>query len=51
MNDGRPEPSVELVMEWCDENGVDFVFGLPGNAVLDRRFPGLLHEIRRCVCA
>jgi hypothetical protein len=29
---GRPE-----VMEWCDENGVDFVFGLPGNAVLDRR--------------
>src|ERR1700731_279634 len=28
---GRPE-----VMEWCDVNGVDFVFGLPGNAVLDR---------------
>ncbi len=25
---GRPE-----VMERCDENGVDFVFGLPGNAV------------------
>src|SRR5260370_36690144 len=28
---GRPE-----VMEWCDENGIDFVFGLPGNTVLDR---------------
>jgi len=28
---GRPE-----VMEWCDENAVGFVFGLPGNAVLDR---------------
>jgi hypothetical protein len=28
---GRPE-----VMEWCDKNGVDFIFGLPGNAVLDR---------------
>jgi hypothetical protein len=23
-------------MEWCDENGIDFIFGLPGNAVLDR---------------
>src|SRR3954465_12166813 len=28
---GRPE-----VMEWCDENGIDFIFGLAGNAVLDR---------------
>ncbi len=26
---GRPQ-----VMAWCDENGIDFVFGLPGNAVL-----------------
>ena len=25
---GRPE-----VMEWCDENDIDFVFGLPGDAV------------------
>jgi hypothetical protein len=23
-------------MERCDKNGVDFIFGLPGNAVLDR---------------
>ena len=23
-------------MEWCDENDIDFVFGLPGNTVLDR---------------
>jgi Transposase DDE domain group 1 len=28
---GRPE-----VMAWCEENGIDFIFGLPGNAVLDR---------------
>ena len=26
---GRPE-----VMAWCEANGVDYVFGLPGNAVL-----------------
>ena len=25
----RPE-----VMAWCEENGLDFVFGLPGNAIL-----------------
>jgi hypothetical protein len=24
-------------MEWCDANGTDYIFGLPGNAVLDRR--------------
>src|SRR5947208_10697375 len=22
------------VMAWCEENGIDFIFGLPGNAVL-----------------
>ena len=26
---GRPEP-----MAWCEKNGVDYVFGLPGNAAL-----------------
>jgi hypothetical protein len=26
---GRPEP-----MTWCERNGVDYVFGLPGNAAL-----------------
>lgn len=38
---GRPE-----VMEWCDENGVDFVFGLPGNAVLDCAVDGFADDIR-----
>jgi Transposase DDE domain group 1 len=38
---GRPE-----VMEWCDENGVDFVFGLPGNAVLDRLVEETADDIR-----
>ncbi|MEO8757078.1 MAG: IS1380 family transposase [Devosia sp.] len=28
---GRPE-----IMDWCDDNGVDYVFGQPGNRVLDR---------------
>jgi hypothetical protein len=32
----RPE-----VMEWCDENGVGFIFGLPGNPVLDRAVDGI----------
>jgi len=38
---GRPE-----VMEWCDVNGVDFVFGLPGNAVLDRAVDEIADDIR-----
>ena len=38
---GRPE-----VMEWCDENGVDFIFGLPGNAVLDRLVEETADDIR-----
>jgi hypothetical protein len=38
---GRPE-----VMEWCDENGVDFIFGLPGNAVLDRAVNEIADDIR-----
>src|SRR6202007_2300718 len=27
----RPE-----VMAWCEANGIDYILGLPGNAVLDR---------------
>jgi Transposase DDE domain group 1 len=38
---GRPE-----VMEWCDENGIDFVLGLPGNAVLDRAVDETADDIR-----
>ena len=38
---GRPE-----VMEWCDENAVGFVFGLPGNAVLDRAVDEAADDIR-----
>jgi Transposase DDE domain group 1 len=34
------------VMEWCDENGVDFIFGLPGNAVLDRTVDEIADDIR-----
>jgi hypothetical protein len=34
------------VMEWCDENGVDFIFGLPGNAVLDRAVDEIADDIR-----
>src|SRR6266478_5006445 len=38
---GRPQ-----VMQWCDENGVDFVFGLPGNPVLDRLVDVTADDIR-----
>jgi hypothetical protein len=38
---GRPE-----VIEWCDENEVDFIFGLPGNAVLDRAVDKTADDIR-----
>jgi hypothetical protein len=38
---GRPQ-----VMQWCQENGVDFVFGLPGNPVLDRLVDVTADDIR-----
>jgi hypothetical protein len=38
---GRPE-----VMEWCEQKEVDFVFGLPGNAVLDRLVEESADDIR-----
>src|SRR5689334_1856988 len=38
---GRPE-----VMQWCDENDIAFVFGLPGNAVLDRLVDATADDIR-----
>jgi hypothetical protein len=38
---GRPE-----VMEWCDKNAVDFIFGLSGNAVLDRLVDQTADDIR-----
>jgi hypothetical protein len=28
------------LMEWCEENGVDYIFGLSGNVVLDHRACG-----------
>jgi len=37
----RPE-----VMQWCEENGIDFVFGLPGNAVLGRAVDETADDIR-----
>jgi len=33
-------------MKWCDENGIDFIFGLPGNAVLDRLVDETVDDIR-----
>jgi len=38
---GRPE-----VMQWCDENDIDFVFGLPGNTVLNRLVDATADDIR-----
>jgi hypothetical protein len=38
---GRPE-----VMTWCEMNGVDYIFGLPGNVVLDRLVEPAADDIR-----
>lgn len=36
----------ESLMAWCEENGVDYVFGLAKNARLIRRIGRALHEAR-----
>jgi hypothetical protein len=38
---GRPE-----VMAWCEGNGVDYILGLPGNAVLDRLVEPAADDVR-----
>ena len=38
---GRPE-----VMAWCEANGIDYVFGLAGNAVLDRLVEPIADDVR-----
>jgi hypothetical protein len=38
---GRPE-----VMAWCEANGVDYILGLPGNAVLDRLVEVAADDVR-----
>ncbi len=41
---GRPE-----VMAWCEANAVDYIFGLPGNAVLSRLLEEAADDVRvRC---
>jgi Transposase DDE domain group 1 len=36
----------EEAMTWCDNNGVDYIFGLPGNVVLDRLVEATADDIR-----
>src|SRR6202000_1081998 len=38
---GRPE-----VMAWCEANGLDYIFGLAGNAVLDRLVEPVSDDVR-----
>jgi hypothetical protein len=38
---GRPE-----VMAWCEANGIDYIFGLAGNAVLDRLVEPIADDVR-----
>src|SRR3954452_12826365 len=38
---GRPE-----VMTWCEANAVDYIFGLPGNAVLARQVEAAADDVR-----
>jgi hypothetical protein len=41
MRDGRPE-----VMAWCAANGLNYIFGLAGNAVLDRLVRLVADDVR-----
>jgi hypothetical protein len=34
------------VMAWCEENGISFIFGLPGNTILDRLVDELADDVR-----
>jgi hypothetical protein len=34
------------VMAWCETNGLDYIFGLPGNAVLDRMVEPIADDVR-----
>ena len=34
------------VIAWCEENGIGFVFGLPGNTILDRLVDDVADDIR-----
>ena len=36
----------EEVMTWCENNGVDYIFGLSGNVVLDRLVEAAADDIR-----
>jgi hypothetical protein len=38
---GRPEP-----MAWCEQNRVDYIFGLPGNTVLTRLVEAAADDVR-----
>jgi hypothetical protein len=38
---GRPE-----VMAWCEANGVDYIFGLAGNAAVDRLVEAVADDVR-----
>jgi hypothetical protein len=38
---GRPE-----VMAWCEAHGLDYIFGLSGNAVLDRMVEPIADDVR-----
>jgi Transposase DDE domain group 1 len=38
---GRPE-----VMAWCEANGIDYIFGLPGNAVVKRLVEPAADDVR-----
>ena len=36
----------EEAMTWCENNGIDYIFGLPGNVVLDRLIEPAADDIR-----
>jgi hypothetical protein len=43
---GDQTPRNAQAMSWCEANGVDYIFGLAGNAVLDRLVDPAADDIR-----
>ena len=37
----------ERIMKWCEENGVDYVFGLSKNSRLEERVEDLMAEVEK----
>ena len=47
LGPAKPDPwGRHEVMAWCEANGLDYIFGLPGNDVLDRLVEPIADDVR-----